>query len=66
MRKKATVLFLVLCVFAAEVFAAAGSTDTAEKVELARYEAESSSVRLEPARMGTQPGLAAIFEGTDD
>jgi len=35
-------------------------------VELARYENEFSNVRIEPARMGSKPGLAFIFEGTDD
>jgi len=39
--------------------------DTAA-VELARYEKEFSSVRLEPARRNSQPGIAVIFEGTDD
>lgn len=66
MRKKAMVLSCVVCVSAAAVFAAAASTGTGEKVELARYENEFSSVHLEPARMGTQPGLAVMFEGTDD
>jgi thiol:disulfide interchange protein len=35
-------------------------------VELARYENEFSSVRFEPARIGANFGLAAIFEGTND
>jgi thiol:disulfide interchange protein DsbD len=43
--------------------ASAGATD---KVELARSEDEYSSVHVEPARMGTKPGLAVMFEGTED
>jgi len=35
-------------------------------VELARDEQESSSVRIEPARMDRQDGIAVIFTGTDD
>ena len=35
-------------------------------VELARYEDEFSSVRIEAARMDTLFGLAVIFEGTGD
>ena len=38
----------------------------AAAVEMARYEKEFSSVRLEPARRNSQPGIAVIFEGTDD
>ncbi|MBN2269289.1 MAG: thioredoxin family protein [Sedimentisphaerales bacterium] len=35
-------------------------------VELARHLNESSSVRAEPARLGSKPGIALSFEGTDD
>jgi len=35
-------------------------------IELARYENEFSSVRVEPARMDATFGLAVIFEGTGD
>jgi len=35
-------------------------------IELAKYQNESSSVRIEPARMGSKPGIALIFEGTSD
>jgi len=41
-------------------------TDATAGVELLRYEKEFSTVRIEPVRMGGQPGIAAIFEGTDD
>ncbi len=34
--------------------------------ELVRSEKEFSSARLEPAQMGGKPGIAVIFEGTDD
>jgi thiol:disulfide interchange protein len=42
-----------------------GSTDGAT-VELARHENETSSARLAHARMDDKPGIAVIFEGTDD
>jgi thiol:disulfide interchange protein len=35
-------------------------------VELVRYEDEFSSVRIEPARMGSQAGIAVVFKGTED
>jgi thiol:disulfide interchange protein len=35
-------------------------------IELARHERESSSARIEPARMGSQNGIAVVFAGTDD
>lgn len=35
-------------------------------VELANSGKESSSARIEPAQMGSQAGIAVIFEGTDD
>jgi thiol:disulfide interchange protein len=41
-------------------------TDANTFVELARYEQEFSSVRLEHARMNSHFGIAVVFEGTDD
>jgi len=38
--------------------------NAAAEAELARYEQESSSVRIEPARMGEQDGIAVVFTGT--
>lgn len=35
-------------------------------VEIAKHEDQVSSARLEPARMGEQPGIAVHFEGTED
>jgi len=35
-------------------------------VEIAKHENQVSSARLEPGRMNEQPGIAVIFEGTDD
>jgi len=54
---------LVVCV--AAITCGASAAD-ANAVEIARHEAEFSSVRFEPARMGGQAGIAAIFEGTHD
>jgi len=34
--------------------------------ELARYENQFTSVRVGPARMADKPGIAVVFEGTDD
>ncbi|MBN2182052.1 MAG: thioredoxin family protein [Sedimentisphaerales bacterium] len=39
---------------------------SAAAAELARYEQEYSSARIEPARMDSQYGIAVIFAGTDD
>ncbi len=38
----------------------------AESVEIVSYEGEHSSAHIEPARMNDRPGLAVVFEGTDD
>jgi len=38
--------------------------NVAADVGLARYEDESSSARIEPARMGQQNGIAVVFTGT--
>jgi thiol:disulfide interchange protein len=69
MRKKSAAIFWVVLVFAVTGGAwgenASGPTSTAP-VELARYEKEFSSARIEPARMGDRFGVAVIFEGTDD
>ena len=44
-----------------------GSTDiVGASVEIARSENQVSSARLEPVRMDEQPGIAVIFEGTED
>jgi len=45
----------------------AGSTDiVGALVEIAKHENQASSARLEPARMDDIPGIAVIFEGTND
>jgi thiol:disulfide interchange protein len=75
---KCTILTRMLwaaCVFAATCRASGENpsgpdsslrADASAGIELLRYEKEYSSVRIEPARMGRQFGIAAIFEGTDD
>src|SRR4030042_1573343 len=40
--------------------------NVASSMELARNEREFSTARLEPARMGSDAGIAVIFEGTED
>ncbi|MHC4456155.1 MAG: protein-disulfide reductase DsbD family protein [Planctomycetota bacterium] len=64
MRQKVAVIFLVLNIFVLCGFASELSSTTA--VELARYEQEYSSARVEPARMGPKGGVAVIFEGSED
>jgi thiol:disulfide interchange protein DsbD len=64
MRRKVAVIFLVLNIFVLCGFASELSSTTA--VELARYEQEYSSARVEPARMGPKGGVAVIFEGSED
>jgi thiol:disulfide interchange protein len=79
MRKKAAAIFCVVLIFVvagrawAQIASGpnstspAGSTDVVSAtVELARHENESSSAYLFPARMDARPGVAVIFEGTDD
>ncbi|MHC4572654.1 MAG: protein-disulfide reductase DsbD family protein, partial [Planctomycetota bacterium] len=44
---------------------AVGSTGSAGVV-IAQYGKESSSARIVPARMDGRPGIAVVFEGTDD
>ncbi|HOK97112.1 MAG TPA: hypothetical protein PKW71_13420, partial [Anaerohalosphaeraceae bacterium] len=44
------------------VFAAAIPAQTL----LVQYENQSSAARIEPAQMAGRPGIAVIFEGTDD
>ncbi len=65
----------IVCIFIATFSASGRNTnepdsvikiDAAASVELAKSEKESSSVRIEPARMGDEAGVAVIFEGTDD
>jgi thiol:disulfide interchange protein len=76
MRRKTTIIFCSFYIFIAG-FSAHGenvrepeAADVpgrgAAAVEMARYEKEFSSVRLEPARRNSQSGIAVIFEGTDD
>jgi len=76
MQKKTAIILCALCILAANTYTWAENTDelspiTASDVnnasiELVRHENEFSSVRIEPARIDSKPGLAAIFEGTED
>ena len=59
----------ITCSVAAQNIGAAqanAAPNAAAEAELARYEQESSSVRIEPARMGGQDGIAIVFTGTHD
>ncbi|MCP4613310.1 MAG: DUF255 domain-containing protein [Planctomycetes bacterium] len=78
MKSNKTLLLSVLwtaCIFAATYSASGQNTNEPEAistpgstvdVELANSGNESSSARIEPARLGSQAGIAFIFEGTDD
>lgn len=76
MRRKTAIIFWSFYIFIAALSARGENprepeaTDVPNRdtaaVEMARYEKEFSSVRLEPARRNSQPGIAVIFEGADD
>ncbi len=61
MRKRAGAILWIIY-----IFVAACSAWGQNAVELAKYGQEFSSAHLEPARMNSKPGIAVIFEGTDD
>ena len=63
-RWAATVLIAASCACAQAARAEAAPPGNA--VELARRLNESSSVRTEPARLDSKPGIALFFDGTDD
>lgn len=56
----AMILAVISCIWTAD---AKTPTNT---LELAKHLEESSSVRIEPARLDAKPGIALVFEGTDD
>jgi len=78
MKSKKTLLLSLLwtvCIFAITCPASGQNTNESEAiitpgstvgVELANSGNESSSARIEPAQLGSQAGIAFIFEGTDD
>ena len=69
MRKKAAVTLWIVCVFAANCCTwgkNANVTSTPPIVELARYEKQFSSARIEAVRMGGKKGIAVVFEGSKD
>ena len=61
MRKRAGAIVWIIY-----IFVAACSAWGQNAAEIARSGQEFSSARLEPARMGSKPGIAVIFEGTKD
>lgn len=68
MQKKTAFITWILCLGIASLCAQGQdkpATDSAS-VELARFEDEYSSVRVTPARLDDKPGIAAVFEGTED
>jgi thiol:disulfide interchange protein len=80
-RKKVVTILWAICIFLANPCARGQDTSSSNSVapshatsgsavvgpvELVRYRDEFSSVRIEPARMGSNAGIAVIFEGTED
>ena len=63
-RWAAIVLIVASCACAQAAQAEAAPPGNA--TELARHLNQSSSVRIEPARSDSRPGIALFFEGTDD
>jgi thiol:disulfide interchange protein len=68
MRKQAVLILGAIVVFTGteSLYAETANAASSGPAELARYEKEFSSARLEPARIGEQRGIAVIFEGSDD
>ena len=63
MNAKARVLVCALCVAACAAAAPAGSDNA---IEIVRYENQFSRAHLEPGRLEDRPGIAVVFEGTQD
>lgn len=66
MRSKLSFLLLSTLLLAVGGLCHAAGAGQYERVELARYEGQRSAAHVEPAKAGDQPGLAVIFEGTED
>jgi thiol:disulfide interchange protein len=62
-------IFIAACSASGQNISETGTTikvDAATSVELVKHQKESSSLRIEPARMDDKFGISVIFEGTDD
>ncbi|UCF16436.1 MAG: thioredoxin family protein [Phycisphaerales bacterium] len=57
---------MLVCISAVVFGAGSQDVDDPGDVELARHETESSSARIEPARLDEQEGIAIVFTGTHD
>jgi len=64
MKRTRDVLVFVVC--AALGGALAQGSDVPGATEIVRFEQEHSSAHLEPARLEGRPGIAVVFEGTED
>ncbi len=62
----ATKPILVCAFFVVFLAAALFGAEPAGRIEVIRYESEYSSVAVEPTRVDGRPGLAVVFQGTDD
>ncbi|MBN1360503.1 MAG: thioredoxin family protein [Sedimentisphaerales bacterium] len=61
-----TRLVFVRALFVGCLASVALGANPSDPVEMCRYEDEYSRAHLQPARLDGQPGIAVVFEGTDD
>ena len=66
MRKQMSIIAILGAVFISFGYTESLALGSTEPVEVARYEQEYSTARVEPARMGDKEGIAVVFEGTSD
>jgi thiol:disulfide interchange protein DsbD len=61
--KKTFRFFWLVLIFAGSTF---WGGESLAKTLITQYQDQSSSASIQPARMNGQPGIAVVFEGTDD
>jgi thiol:disulfide interchange protein len=66
MRQRMSILAILTAVFISFACTVSPALGSAEPVEVAGYEQEYSTARVEPARMEGKAGLAVVFEGSSD
>lgn len=66
MKRTTGILVFVVCAASGGVLAMAQGGDASAVTEIVRFEQEHSTARLTPARLDGRPGIAVVFEGTED
>ncbi len=66
MRKRMSIIAILAAAFISFGPMLSVVSGDSEPVEVARYEQEYSTARVEPARMGDEEGVVVVFEGTSD